>query len=104
MGNRLAQPVIAVIALAVFASMAARAAAQTAQPTPPMDSASENAKPDPKATETPESPSGTLDQTKGVIKPKDTDPSMEKPAPSTGDKDVIKPPGTPGGPPAPQAK
>lgn len=94
----------ALIALALAASFACPALAQTAQPTPPLDSVPEKVKPDPKATETPKSLSDKLDQTNGVIKPKEVDPAMDKPAPATGSNDVIKPPGTPGGAPAPQAK
>jgi hypothetical protein len=92
------------VALAFAASLVSPALAQTAEPTPPLDSVPEKAKPDPKPTETPKSLSDKLDQSNGVIKPKEVDPAMDKPAPATGANDVIKPPGTPGGPPAPQAK
>ena len=35
----------------------------------------------------------------GVMCPPDVDPAMKAPTPSTGDKSVIPPPGTPGGDP-----
>jgi hypothetical protein len=40
----------------------------------------------------------------GVIHPKEVDPPIEKPAPKTGDPNVVPPPGSSGGAPAPQAK
>ena len=44
-----------------------------------------------------------LDQS-NVIHPKEVDPAIEKPAPQTGDSNVVPPPGTSGGPSAPQPK
>jgi len=38
-----------------------------------------------------------LDDTGGVICPPDVDPAMRAPTPSTGDKAIIAPPGSPGG-------
>ena len=45
-----------------------------------------------------------LNQSNGVIHPKEVDPTIEKPAPKTGDQNVVPPPGTSGGAPAPQPK
>jgi hypothetical protein len=49
-------------------------------------------------------PSQKLDDTAAVICPPDVDPAMKAPTPSTGDKAVIPPPGTPGGNPNVQPK
>ncbi len=58
--------------------------------------------------ETPTAPSQNLskklDQSNGVIHPKEVDPAIEKPVPKTGDSNVVPPPGTSGGDPAPQPK
>ena len=45
-----------------------------------------------------------LNQSNGVIHPKEVDPAIQKPAPKTGDPNVVPPPGTSGGAPAPQPK
>jgi hypothetical protein len=45
-----------------------------------------------------------LSQSNGVIHPKEVDPAIQKPAPSTGDPNVVPPPGAAGGAPAPQPK
>ncbi len=46
-----------------------------------------------------------LNQSNGVIHPKEVDPGIEKkPAPKAGDSNVLPPPGTSGGAPAPQPK
>jgi hypothetical protein len=45
-----------------------------------------------------------LNQSNGVIHPKEVDPAIEKPAPKTGDPNVVPPPGTSGGASAPQPK
>jgi hypothetical protein len=45
-----------------------------------------------------------LNRSNGVIHPKEVDPTIEKPVPKTGDPNVVPPPGTSGGAPAPQAK
>ena len=45
-----------------------------------------------------------LDQSNGVIHPKEVDPAIEKPVPKTGDSNVVPPPGTSGGDLAPQPK
>ena len=60
---------------------------------------------------TPETPSAQgqnlskkLDQSNGVIQPKEVDPAIEKPVPKTGDSNVVPPPETSGGALAPQPK
>jgi hypothetical protein len=45
-----------------------------------------------------------LNQSSGIIHPKEVDPGIQKPAPKTGDPNVVPPPGTSGGAPAPQPK
>jgi hypothetical protein len=45
-----------------------------------------------------------LNQSNGVIRPKEVDPAIQKPAPKTGDPNVVPPPGTSGGASAPQPK
>ena len=45
-----------------------------------------------------------LNQSNGVIHPKEVDPAIEKPAPQARDPNVVPPPGTSDGAPAPQPK
>jgi hypothetical protein len=45
-----------------------------------------------------------LNRSNGVIRPKEVDPAIEKPAPNPGDSNVIPPGGTSGDAPAPQPK
>jgi hypothetical protein len=45
-----------------------------------------------------------LSQSNGIIHPKEVDPGIQKPAPHTGDPNVVPPPGTSGGAPVPQPK
>jgi hypothetical protein len=45
-----------------------------------------------------------LNQSNGVIHPKEVDPAIEKPTPNARDPNVVPPPGTSGGGPAPQPK
>jgi hypothetical protein len=45
-----------------------------------------------------------LNQSKGVIHPKEVDRAIEKPVPKVGDPNVVPPPGTSGGASAPQPK
>jgi hypothetical protein len=45
-----------------------------------------------------------LSQSNGVIHPKEVDPAIQKPAPKTGDPNVVPPPAASGGAAAPQAK
>jgi hypothetical protein len=60
--------------------------------------------PNPAAPDTKPSLSKRLNRSNGVIRPKEADPAIEKPAPKAGDPNVIPPPGTSGGAPAPQPK
>jgi hypothetical protein len=48
--------------------------------------------------------SDKLNQSHGVIHPKEVDPAIEKPAPKAGDPNVVPPPGTSGGAAVPQPK
>ena len=57
-----------------------------------------------KPTAPTQSLSKELNQSNGVIHPKEMDPGIQKPAPRTGDPNVVPPPGTSGGAPAPQPK
>jgi len=45
-----------------------------------------------------------LNQSNGVIQPKEVDPAIEKPAPKTADPNVVPPPQPKGAPPAAQPK
>ena len=45
-----------------------------------------------------------LNQSNGVIRPKEVDRAIERPAPKVGDPNVVPPPGTSGGASAPQPK
>jgi hypothetical protein len=45
-----------------------------------------------------------LNQSNGVIHPNEVDTAIQKPAPATGDPNVVAPPGTSGGAAAPQPK
>jgi hypothetical protein len=45
-----------------------------------------------------------LSQSNGIIHPKEVDPAIQKPAPSTGDPNVVPPPGASGGAAAPEPK
>ena len=104
MRNILSLPARVMVVVTLTACGVFAAAAQTAQPTPPMDSVPEKTAPGPVSTDQPKTLSDKLDQTNGVIKPNEVDPAIEKPAPHTNTGDVIAPPGTPDGAPAPQPK
>jgi hypothetical protein len=45
-----------------------------------------------------------LNQSNGIIHPKEVDPGIQRPAPKTGDPNVVPPPGSSGGAAAPQPK
>jgi hypothetical protein len=45
-----------------------------------------------------------LNQSNGIIHPKEVDPAIEKAPPTVRDPNVVPPPGTSGGSPAPQPK
>ncbi len=76
--------------------VAGAAFAQTTTPAP------QNTVPD--ANPPAPSLSKELSQSNGVIHPKEVDPAIQKPAPKTGDPNVVPPPGTSGGATAPQPK
>jgi hypothetical protein len=83
---------------------AARAQAPTAPaPTAPLDSAP-GEPPGAQPTAPAETLSKKLSQSNGVIHPKEVDPAIEKPTPNARDPNVVSPPGTSGGAPAPQPK
>jgi hypothetical protein len=77
----------------------AQAPNPTPNPTAPLDS-----KPGAKPTAPAEDLSKKLNQSNGVIHPKEVDPAIEKGAPVVRDPNVVPPPGTSGGSAAPQAK
>jgi hypothetical protein len=57
-----------------------------------------------KPTAPDQSLSKELNQSNGIIHPKEVDPGIQKPAPKTGDPNVVPPPGSSGGAAAPQPK
>ena len=69
----------------------------------PSPTANERA-PRAKPTAPGENLSKKLRETNGIIHPEEVDPGIQKPAPKTGDPNVLPPPGTSGGAPAPQPK
>jgi hypothetical protein len=60
--------------------------------------------PTPTATPSGQNLSEKLNQSNGVIQPKEVDPAIEKPAPTTADPNVVPPPQPKGAPPAAQPK
>jgi hypothetical protein len=76
--------------------MAGAAFAQTTSPAP-KDSV-------PDANPPAQNLSKELNQSNGVIHPKEVDPAIQKPAPRTGDPNVVPPPGSSGAAAAPQPK
>ena len=95
-------PLVAGVILAGGAAYA-QAPSPAPNPTPPLDWGPSKATPDAKAT-APPSLSKTLNQSNGVIHPKEVDPGIEKPPPRTGDPNVVPPPVATGGASAPQPK
>ena len=83
----------------IVAGVALVAGPAFAQATSP---ATKNTVPD--ANPPAQSLSKELSQSNGVIRPKEVDPGIQKPAPHTGDPNVVPPPGTSGGAAAPQPK
>jgi hypothetical protein len=79
--------------------VAGPAFAQAPKPTAPLDST-----PGDKPAAPAQNLSKELSQSNGVIHPKETDPAIEKAVPKVGDPNVVPPPGTLGGAPAPQPK
>ena len=60
--------------------------------------------PNPATPDTKPNLSKQLNQSNGVIHPKEVDSAIEKPAPKVGDPNVVPPPETSGGAGAPQPK
>jgi hypothetical protein len=95
--------------LAACATLAGSSAlAQTPSPAPtpttPLDSVPEKIAPGAKPTGPTQNLSDKLNQSNGVIHPKEVDPAIDRPAPKVLDPNVIPPPGTSGDTPAPQPK
>jgi hypothetical protein len=78
--------------------LASAAFAQTTGPAP------NEAAPGANSSAPGQSLSKELNQSNGVIHPKEVDPAIQKPAPSTGDPNVVPPPGASGGAAAPEPK
>jgi hypothetical protein len=78
---------------------AGTAFAQAPKPAAPLDST-----PGAKPTAPAEDLSKKLNQSNGVIHPKEVDPAIEKGAPNVQDPNVVAPPATSGGSAAPQPK
>jgi len=78
--------------------------AQAQTPAPSIDSVPEKIAPGAKPTAPTKNLSEKLNQSNGVIHPREVDPGIEKTPPKARDPNVIPPPGSPGGSPAPQAK
>ena len=79
--------------------------AQTSNPTPspkPPDSVPSQIAPSANPTAPAQNLSEKLNQSNGVIHPKEVDPAIEKPAPQARDPNVLPPPGTSGGTPQPK--
>ena len=77
-------------------------AAETA-PKPPATAIPEKIAPGAEPSGPAQNLSEKLDKSGGVIQPRDVDPGMDKTAPTAGDPNMVRPPGT-GGDAAPQAK
>ena len=88
---------------ALLAASSAYAANDSA-PKPPATTIPEKIAPGAKPEGPAQNLSDKLDKSGGVIQPKVVDPGMDKTAPTTGDPNVVRPPGTSGGEAAPQAK
>jgi hypothetical protein len=76
----------------------------TPTPTVPPDSVPGQIAPGANPTAPAQNLSEKLNQSDGVIHPKEVDPAIEKPAPQARDPNVVPPPGTSGGAPAPKPK
>lgn len=102
--KKMISPAATIVCATAFVAFAAFPAVAATVSSPPVDSVPEKVAPDAKPTEPPKNLSQELDQSNGVIHPKEVDPAIEKPAPKTHTNDVVKPPGTLGGADAPQPK
>ena len=92
---------LAAAALVVSGPAFAQSAGST---TAPSGAVPEAAEPSPKPTGSSGNLSEKLNQSNGVIHPKEVDPGIAKPAPRAGDPNVVPAPGSPGAAPAPEAK
>ena len=94
------------VAGVTLAAGSAFAQAPNAAPIPgaPPDSVPGEITPGAKPTGPAQNPSEKLNESNGVIHPKEVDPAIEKPAPEAPEPNVVPPPGTSGGAPAPQPK
>jgi len=91
-------------AMLVAGSAFAQAPNPTPSPTTPPDSVRGENAPGATPTAPSENLSEQLNQSNGVIHPKEVDPAIEKPAPEARDPNVVRPPATSGDEPAPQPK
>jgi hypothetical protein len=88
----------------VAGSAFAQATNPTPTPTAPLDSVPGETTPGARPTAPAQNLSEKLNESNGVIHPKEVDPAIEKPAPNAGDPNVVPPPGTSGGALAPRPK
>jgi hypothetical protein len=97
---------ITLLAACAAAGCFAVLAIAPSQAASPNDPASQTVSPSPNSSfaKQPGALSDKLGASNGVIRPKEVDPNIEKPAPSTGTTAVIPPPGSPGGPQGVQPK
>jgi hypothetical protein len=93
-----------IIAGVTLVAGSAFAQAPNPTPTPTADSVPDETTPRAEPTAPAQNLSEKLNQSDGVIHPKEVDPAIEKPAPKARDPNVLPPPGTSGGAPAPQPK
>ncbi|HWY82167.1 MAG TPA: hypothetical protein VNY10_09600 [Roseiarcus sp.] len=84
--------------------VAGPAFAQAPKPTASPDSAPLETKPGADSTAPAQDLSKKLNQSNGVIHPKEVDPAIEKGAPNVQDPNVVPPPATSNGPASPQPK
>jgi hypothetical protein len=80
----------------VAGSAFAQTSSQTTAPATPLNSTTPGAPAEDRSEE--------LNRSNDVIHPKEVDPAIEKPAPSVGDQNVVPPPETLDGAPAPRRK
>jgi hypothetical protein len=84
--------------------VASPAFAQAPKPPAPLDSAPRETTPGAEPTAPTQDLSKKLNESNGIIHPKEVDPAIEKGAPVVRDPNVVPPPGTLGGSAAPQPK
>jgi hypothetical protein len=94
-----------VAGVTLFAGSAfAQAPSPAPAPSAPLDSAPRETTPRAEPAAPGQNLSKELSRSNGIIHPKEVDPGIEKPAPNARDPNVVPPPGTSGGAPAPQPK